>query len=200
MSRLAKNALFAMVLLLLCPCSLLAQRGGGGGGGRGGRGGSSGGAKGTPAESEEMKDFKNGIAMQASDQQVYWFLTMTKDTRLAKNTLENLAQHPDSAKAQAATLGSVLEKARGESHDFLENLTAPQKTGLKTFRKDVEKADSELEKTWKSLNQNLSHSKKDDSSQVTVETAKLEKALEKLSATQMTLGDKMGIQPPAEAK
>jgi hypothetical protein len=51
MNRISKSLLFAMVLLVLRPCSLLAQRGGG----RGGRGGNSGGAKGVPAESEEMK-------------------------------------------------------------------------------------------------------------------------------------------------
>ena len=194
MNRISKNVLFAVVLLLLCPCSLLAQRGGG----RGGRGGNSGGAKGVPAESEEMKDFKNGIAMQASDQQVYSFLTLTKDTRMARNTVENLAQHPDSAKTQAAVLGSTLEKAHSESRDFLENLTSVQKTGLKALRKDMEKADSEVEKSWKSLNQNLGHSNKDD--KLTVETAKLVKALDKFSASQMALGDKMGIEPPSESK
>jgi hypothetical protein len=135
--------------------------------------------------------------MQASDQQVYSFLTLTKDTRMARNTVEDLAQHPDSAKTQAAVLGSTLEKARSESRDFLKNLTAVQKTGLKALRKDMEKADSEVEKSWKGLNQNLG-SNTDD--KLTEETAKLEKALDKFSASQMALGDKMGIEPPSESK
>lgn len=191
-----KAALFTIAtILLLCPFSLLAQRAGGGG--RGGRGGSGSGPKPLPAESEEMKDFKNAIAMQANEQQVSWFLALTKDTRFARNKAEDLTQHPATAKDQAATLAVAVEKARSESRDFLENLNDAQKTGLKPLRKNLEKAESEVGKSWKALNQDLGRSKIEDR-RVTEETEKLEKALAKFETEQLSLGGKMGIQPPSE--
>jgi hypothetical protein len=191
-----KAMLFAIVtILLLCPVSLLAQRAGGGG--RGGRGGSGNGPKPAPAESEEMKDFKKAISVQANEQQVSWFLALTKDTRAARNRAEDLAQHPATAKDQAATLAAAVEKARSESRDFLANLNDAQKAGLKALRKNVEKAESEVGKSWKTLNQDLGRSKVEDR-RMTEETEKLEKALAKFETEQLSLGGKMGIQPQSE--
>ena len=189
MSRLTMLA-GLVIALVLCPGSLLAQRGGG----RGGRGGSSGGASGTPAESEEMKDFKRGAAVQANERQIALFRELAKDAEMAKSQAAELARQNKMTPDQLNILEGVIGTARDESNHFLASLSDVQRAGLKAARKNVEKADSDLGKRWEVLNQQLDRTKTNDQ-QIAAEMEKLEKALAKFVTEQWALGDQMGIQP-----
>ncbi len=180
------------IILWLCPCSLLAQRTGG----RVGRGGA-GSPAGGPADSQEMKDFKRGVAVQADELQVSQFQLLAKDTEIARNQARELIQQPGMTRDQATRLASAVEKVRGESQDFLTGLSEPQRSGLKVWRKNVEKADSDVGRNWKALNQDLERAKI-DAKQMADETEKLAKALTKFATEQLNLGREMGIQSPPE--
>ena len=187
-----RSIVVAFVIVLAgCPCSLLAQRGGG----RGGRGSTGGGASGGPAETQEMKDFKLGAAVQANERQVALFQALAKDAEVARSQAGELVRLGKTTPDQFTILGAAIETARDESKNFLSSLSEQQKSGLKGFRKNVEKADSDVGKNWEALNQQFGRTNKGDQ-QIAAEMAKLEKALAKFVTEQWDLGDKMGIQPP----
>lgn len=179
-----------VIALVLCPCSLLAQRGGG----RGGRG-STGGANGGPSETQEMKDFKRGAAVQANERQIALFQELAKDAEAAKSQAAELARLGKMSPDQFTMLGAAIETARDESNHFLSSLSEVQRSGLKASRKNVEKADFDLGKRWDALNQQFERAKTDDQL-MAAEMAKLEKALTKFVTEQWNLGGEMGIQPP----
>jgi hypothetical protein len=116
---------------LLCPVSLLAQRGGG----RGGRGNASSGPKGGVPESDEMKDFKRALAIQATEPQIALFQLLVKDMGTAKEKVKDLAKNPERTREQAGILAYVVEDARDESHDFLRGLSDIQKSALKAWKR-----------------------------------------------------------------
>jgi hypothetical protein len=187
----------AMVLplvlaLLLSPVSLLAQRGGG----RGGRGTTSGPKGGVP-ETDEMKDFKRALALQATEPQIALFQILAKDMGTAKEKVGDLAKHPERTREQAGILAYVVENARDESHDFLRGLSDTQKSGLKAWKKKVEKADSDVSKRWKGLTQDIAR-EKIDGKRMAADAEKLSEALEKSLTEQWRLVGKMGIQPPPD--
>lgn len=179
-----------VIVLVLCPCSLLAQRGGG----RGGRG-STGGASGSPSETQEMKDFKLGAAVQANERQVALFQALAKDAEVARSQAGELVRLGKMTPDQFTILGAAIETARDESKNFLSSLSEQQKSGLKASRKNVEKAGSDVGKNWDALNQQFERTNKNDQ-QIAAEMTKLEKALAKFVTEQWDLADKMGIQNP----
>jgi hypothetical protein len=188
LSRLTVAAL--AIVLALSPRSLLAQRGGG----RGGHGNPVGAAKGVPAEDNELKDFNRAVALQATPQQVDLFRQLAKDTTAAAAKAENLAQHPEKIKEDAGILAYVVEVARDGSHDFLAELSHPQKSGLKVWRKNVEKADADVGRSWKALSRDLAQKAADDK-RIGADNERLQKALAKSLDEQWNLAEKMGISP-----
>jgi hypothetical protein len=142
-----------------------------------------------------MKEFSRGFALQANAPQVSLFQILAKDTVAAKDKVEDLVLHPEKTKDQADILAYVVENALDESHDFLKGLSDAQKSGLKAWKKNVEKADSDVDKCWKTLNQVLVRQKTDDK-RIGSDAEKLGKALENLETEQWNLARKMGIQPP----
>lgn len=187
-----RTMIVALIIALgLCPGSLLAQRGGG----RGGRGGSSAGASGIPADTEEMKDFKHGAAVQANERQIALFQELAKDTEIAKGQAAEFARQGKMTPDRLNTLDGSIGTAREESNHFLASLSDVQRSGLKAARKNVEKADSDLGQRWKALNQQLERTKTNDQ-QIATEMEKVEKALAKFVTEQWALADQMGIQSP----
>ncbi len=185
-SRLTMAAL--AIVLALGPWSLWAQHGGG----RSGHGNPAGAVKGVPAEDNELKDFNRAVALQATPQQVDLFRQLAKDTTAAAAKAENLAQHPEKIKEDASILAYVVEVARDGSHDFLAELSHPQKSGLKSWRKNVEKADAEVGKSWNALSKDLALKAVDDK-RIAADNARLQKALAKSLDEQWNLAEKMGI-------
>jgi hypothetical protein len=186
LSRLLMAALG--IVLAFSPCSLWAQRGGG----RGGHGNPAGSSKGEPAESDELKDFNRAVALQATPQQVELFQQLAKDTTAAAAKAGNLLQHPERIKEDAGILAYVVEVARESSHDFLDGLSHPQKSGLKAWRRNVEKADADVGRSWKALSRDLAQKAGDDK-RIAADNDKLQKALAKSLNEQWNLAEKMGI-------
>ena len=189
LSRLSVAAL--TIVLTFCPWPLLAQRGGG----RGTHGNSPGPSKSEPGESDELKDFSRAIALQATPEQVDLFQQLSKDTTAAADKARNLAQHPENMKEDSGILAYVVEVARDSSRDFLAGLSHAQKSGLKAWRKNVEKADIEVGKTWKALSKDMAQ-KTTDEKQAAADNDKLEQALTKSFTEQWNLALRMGIPRP----
>jgi hypothetical protein len=187
LSRLTMAAL--AIVLVVSPWSLWAQRGGG----RGAHGNPAGAAKSEPAEDNDLKDFNRAVALQATPQQVDLFRQLAKDTTAAAAKAENLAQHPEKIKEDASILAYVVEVARDGSHDFLEELSHPQKSGLKAWRKNVERADADVGRSWKALTRDLEQ--KVDDKRIAADNERLRKALAKSLDEQWNLAEKMGISP-----
>jgi hypothetical protein len=113
----------------------------------------------------------------------------------ARDKAGDLAQHPERARDQAGLLAYVVEHARDDSQEFLKGFSDTQKSGLKAWKKKVEKASSEVGKRWKALNHDIAQRKVADK-QMAADAEKLESALTKFDTEQWNLGKKMGIQPP----
>lgn len=73
-------------------------------------------------ESDEMKDFKRALALQATEPQIVLFQILVKDMGAAKEKVKDLAKNPERTREQAGILTYVVENARDESHDFLRGL------------------------------------------------------------------------------
>src|SRR6202044_1826286 len=122
--------------LLACPCAMLAQRGGGhAGGGSAGGGGLSSTGKATGVDvKDDLKDFHDALAVQATSQQMVEYAAMIKSTEAAAAELKNfLDQYGKSSVAElasrSATLEQTIETARTENKKFLEGFSDRQKSG-----------------------------------------------------------------------
>lgn len=182
------------IALTFFPCSLLAQHGGG----RGTHSIPSGAAKGEPAEDDALKGFSHAIALQATPDQVELFQQLRKDTAAAAKKADNLAQHPEKMKEDATILAYVVETALESSHDFLTELSPAQKSGLKAWKKNVEKAGGEVDKNWKALNKTLEQDFRDDR-QAVAENSRLQQSLARSLAELEKLAEKMSIPPPPDS-
>jgi len=193
----SRVAVLTIGTLLLLSTSLLAQHGGhGGGGGRGGapRAGAA------DTSDASLADFNRALAVQATSDQASHFPELSKSTENARKLAQDLAG--PGAKADSATdfarknaaLKAAVEDAQGSNQDFVKSFTKSQKAGLKELTKKLEKADSEVTKSWKDLEKQLGGAKAN--SEVIAGTAdKLEKALEEFQSQQVELGKEMGITP-----
>lgn len=177
-----------VIIIAICPLPLQAQRGGG----RGSHGGTATTPKGEPAEDNSLKDFSRAIALQADAGQIDLFHQLTKDTTTAADKAGDLAQHPERIKQQADILAYVVEVARGESHDFIQELSRAQRSGLKTWRKNVERADAEVGKSWKTLSKDLTRDSGGEK-RLAADNLNLQQSLAKLLTEQGRLAQRMSI-------
>src|ERR1700691_1916972 len=126
--------------LLACPCAVLAQRGAGGGrtgGGTAGGGGLS--SVGKPSgvdEKDDLKDFHEAMAVQASSQQIVEYAAMMKGTEAASAELKSFLEQPSKENiaselsSRGANLQQAIERARTENNKFVEGFSEQQKSGL----------------------------------------------------------------------
>jgi hypothetical protein len=192
----------AIAALLAFPCAVLAQRGGGGGhigGGSpiGGPMGSGGRATGVDNK-DDLRDFHEVLAVQASPEQMAAFSEMLRNTAAAADelkTFEEQLQKDSSATALAGrdkTLEDALESARILNRKFLEGFSSAQKNGLKIVTKRLVKADSEVGQQAKAVGQAVEASAA--STQLTNSTQNLDRLLGSFQRAQFDLGDEMSIQ------
>lgn len=192
-------------LLLAYPCGMLAQHGGGGhgGGGTGGGGGLNGGggrATGVSTK-DDLKDFHQALAVQATSQQIMEYASMLKSTAAAsvelQAFLEQLGKQNNASElaSRDATLDQALERARTENKKFLDGLSGPQKSGLKDITKKLTKADSDLAQQAKALDQKVGDTKA-VGPQMASSAQNLEHALTSFRSQQLGLGEEMGIGDP----
>src|SRR5580693_10271942 len=128
--------------LLGCPCGMLAQHGSPGGGGLAGSAG--GGGLSGPAgratgvsEKDELKDFRELLAVQATSQQIVQYAAMLKIAEAAsaewRSFQESFAKEHSGPElvSRSAALDQALERTRTENKKFLDGLSERQKSGLK---------------------------------------------------------------------
>ncbi|MFZ0299169.1 MAG: hypothetical protein WAM13_12535 [Candidatus Sulfotelmatobacter sp.] len=187
--------------LLAYPCGMLAQHGGG----AAGRGGESAGGLSAPtgiasgvSEKDELKGYREVLAVQATSQQVVQFAAMAKVSEAAGTELRGFREElgkengGSGLAGRSATLDQALEKARAENKKFLDGLSERQKSGLKEVIKRLAKADSDLEQQAKALDQAEADAKA--VGQLIAGAAEgLDRALTSFRSQQADLGRQMSI-------
>jgi hypothetical protein len=182
----------------------------------GGGSGANAGRPGGVSEKDDLKDFHLALAVEATAEQRTAFAQAMRDTQAASELLktfrkslsretaagESVSGGPaekaaaDSTPAplgeRAGAVEQAIEKARDENKKFTGSFSAAQKSGLKDIRKKLEKADSELEKETKALEQSV-EAPKAESAALGNSAASLGKALGGFEDEQLALGRQMGI-------
>jgi len=191
--------------LLAYPCGVFAQHGGGGGhvgGGVTGGGGLSNGNHATGVDAkDDLRDFHEIMAVQASREQKAAYAAMVKSTADASVELKILVgqtgkeNHAPEIAGRDKTLQDAVETARTLNKRFLEGFSEAQKSGLKEITKKLGKADSELAQQAKVLDQavetNAAAPRMASSAQA------LESALTGFQRAQAGLGEEMSIDTSA---
>ena len=205
MFRSVSNSCLGIMLLsaalLVSPCVMLAQHGGGGGrigGGSAGGGGLSGGNRATGIENkDDLRDFHQIMAVQASSEQKAAYAAMLKSTMAASTDLQGfivvLAKEnnaPEVAKHDKS-FEDAIETARTLNKRFLEGFSEAQKSGLKEITKRLGKADSELAQQAKALDQQVEVNA--PGAQMAGTAHNLQGALTSFQREQADLGEEMSI-------
>jgi hypothetical protein len=184
--------------LLACPLAVFAQRHGGGGASAGGGGMNSIGRPTGVDQKDDLKDFHEALAVQATSQQIVDYNAMVKSAMAASTELRSLLEQLDKKDntsplvGRGATLQQALEKARTENKNFLAGFSSAQKTGLKETTKKLTKEDAELAQRSAELNQKISDAKP-ASDAIASSVQNLEIALANFQNEQASLGEEMGI-------
>jgi hypothetical protein len=188
--------------VLVYPCAMLAQRGAGGGhtgGGVAGGEGLSGVGKPTGVDAkDDLRDFHEVMAVQATSQQVIAYDLMLKSTAAASTQLqafrEQLGKENQGSElaSRGLTLNQALEKARTQNKAFLEGFSEPQKSGLKEISKRLIKADSDLAQQANALDQQVREAKA-PGPQIATSAQSLDHALTSFQSEQLDLGAEMSI-------
>ena len=173
------------------PCALLAQR-------RGGHGAGASRAPGGVSSTDDLKDFKRAIALQASPDQVVQFRRLTESIQVARKSAEDFLEvAKDAGKADLLRstdhLAVAIDKAQIDNQRFLQTFSDVQKSGLKEITKKLGKANSDVTKRSKALTRDLERSRI-SGQQISGVTEQLDKALSDLQARQLAIGSEMGIQ------
>lgn len=192
--------LFLFATLLTCPGGLLAQRGTGGiGGGLAGGGGLSGGngiASGIDTK-DDLKDFHEVLALQASKPQIGEYRLMMKSTEAAgvqvQTLLEQATKEDRTKLADGATrLSAAITQARTENTKFLEQLSDRQKTGLRETVRKLNKTDSELGQQIKAFDALIAVARTGNL-QIANSAENVKSILTSFHDQQVELGDEMSI-------
>lgn len=184
--------------LLAVPVGAAAQRHGGAGGTTGQGGLHTYGRPDGVDEKDDLKDFHQALALQATSQQIAEYKKLVKSTEDAKDQLHALLEHFDKQEPEAelvsrgTALRQSLENARGDSKTFVEGFSPAQKSGLKDLTKRLAKADSDLEQEDRTLDAGLQDAKA-AASEISARATTLEKALAEFENQQLALGRQMSI-------
>ena len=137
-------------------------------------------------EKDQLKDFHQALAVQATSQQIAAFQQLVKNTGAAHDQLAALASIK-SPRDGIAALDQALESARTATRKFQDDLSEPQKSGLRELLRRLDKADSDLTQEAKRFDQNV------ESGSSASNAASLDTALTSFSNEQFALGREMGI-------
>jgi hypothetical protein len=191
----------AMALLAL-PCSLFAQHGAGGGhtgGGLAGGGGLSGG--GGPGSGldvkDDLKDFHETLALQATSQQVIDYKAMIAATDHAAAELKSFLTVVNEANsatlaAQDKNLIQAFQLALTSNANFLQKLSDRQKNGLKETIKKLDKSESEVAQQSKALDLEV-EAAKSGGPQIATSAQNIERSLATFRSQQIDLGGEMSM-------
>ncbi|HVI06733.1 MAG TPA: hypothetical protein VND65_00420 [Candidatus Binatia bacterium] len=187
------------VALLALGCICQAQRGPGsvGGGSSVGGGLSGGGRASGVSVKDDLKDFHEALALQATGQQVSQFQAMVNSAEAAGKELKNLerAATGNDAKGSPLALEQSIEKARDDSRKFLDGLSDQQKTGLREVIRRLSHADGDLAQQARQVDQLAGAG----AAALASAARNLDAALAGFRAQQQSLGEAMSILSPAGA-
>ncbi len=190
--------------LLAYPCATFAQHGGGGGhigGSAAGGGGLSGGNRATGIENkDDLRDFHQIMAVQASNEQKIAYAGMLQSTAVASTELKAFIEQtgkehnaPELA-SHDKTLEDAIETARALNKKFLEGFSEAQKSGLKEITKRLTKSDSDLAQEAKVVDQEVETNA--PVGQMLISAQNLDRALTSFQRAQVDLGEEMSIENP----
>ncbi len=198
------RAIVVAAALLACPYGMLAQHGGGGGhigGPAAGGGGLSGGNRATGIENkDDLRDFHEIMAVQASNEQKIAYAAMLQSTSVADTELKTFIEQigKENNAPQVAnhdkTLEDAVETARTLNKKFLEGFSEAQKSGLKEITKRLTKSDSELAQQAKVVDQGVETNAQ--AAQMLISAQSLDRALSSFQRAQVDLGEEMSIENP----
>ncbi|MGD0570848.1 MAG: hypothetical protein ABSA78_20810 [Candidatus Sulfotelmatobacter sp.] len=187
--------------LLAHPSEMLAQRGAGGGHTGGGvESGESlssiGKATGVDVK-DDLKDFHEMLAVQATSQQIVAYAAMLKTTAAASAELKTLLdqlgkQSSQELASRVASLNQAIEAARTEEKKFLDGFSDRQKSGLKEITKKLLKADADLAQQARELDERVVDAKT-PGPQIASVAQGLDQALTSFQTGQLDLGEEMSI-------
>jgi hypothetical protein len=145
---------------------------------------------------DDLKDFREALAVQATGPQITEYEALVKTTEAAKDALQALLQQVGKNDAaefsrRDAVLDQMLGKARTDSKKFVDEFSAEQKSGLKEFTRRLAKADSDVASEVSKLDQAAQVAKAGP--EVATHAQTLDKALADFSTQQLALGREMGI-------
>jgi hypothetical protein len=192
-----------LAALLAFPSGMLAQHGGGhGGGGHAvGGGGLSGEGRATGLDAkDDLKDFHEALAVQATNPQIVAFAGLFGSTSAARAAMQplleslNKAQDGSSLADRDANLDRAIEQARAENKKFFDNLSATQKSGLKETTKKLTKTDSDLDLQAKALDPEVRA--KPVGAGALGAAQSLDRTLASFQSQQLELAEEMGIGDP----
>ncbi len=191
-----------------------AQHGGGGGGNAGGSAG--GGRNSIPlicvhdcpalreglSSEDDLKYFRRVMAMQATADQRAAFAKVAQHTQFALDQLQAFRQFlqqtsPSTPIAtviadRATALDQALDQARASNQNFLASLSDEQKTGLRDATAKLAKADFDLDRQIKALEQ-IVHTPKPEPEPIANSAAPLNNALVSFQSEQQALAREMSI-------
>jgi hypothetical protein len=192
-------ALILATALVIAPCKMLAQYGGGGGRGM------SGGGPNRPygvSTKDDLKDFHRLVALQATQEQKTMFVRVVQDGQEASQQLKALRdmQQPPSAPAdlpgRAAHLDQAIEKARTSNQGFVASFSPAQKSGLKDITRKLLKTDLDLARQTRELSQAIQTAGAVNERALS-SLAEIEKTLADFRSVQQSLAGEMSIALPS---
>lgn len=137
-------------------------------------------------EKDQLKDFHQALAVQATSPQIAGFQQLVKTTSAAHDQLAAFAS-VKSPRDGITALDQSLESARSATRKFQDGLSEEQKSGLREILRRLDKADSDLTQEAKRFDQTV------ESSGSASNAASLDTALASFSNAQLAMGREMGI-------
>jgi hypothetical protein len=184
------------IVLVTSPGTLLAQR-------RGGHSAGSGRASAGAPSTDDLKDFKRAVALQATPDQMIQFEQLTRSIQTARKSAQDLLQTAEGTSKpdlfhSVYPLTNAVEEAQTDNEKFLRSFSPVQKSGLKDVTKKLGKASSDVTRQSKALTRGLEHAGI-EGKQIAGIAQRLDKALSDLQTKQLTVGTEMGIQEGKES-
>lgn len=144
---------------------------------------------------DTLKNFRRSMAMQATTDQRAAFAKISQYAEAASDQIQAFRKSLQPGiplSERASTLDQAIEKTRASNQNFLSSFSPAQKSGLQEFARKLAKADFDLDRQVKALDQLLPTSKP-DSEPLTNAIAALDKALASFQSEQLALGREMSI-------
>ncbi len=143
-------------------------------------------------DKDQLKDFHEALAVEATSQQIAEFQALRKKTDTARAEIQKFLQPAKENSLTAAAnfeLDQSLETARSETKKFLDGFSEKQKSGLKELVRLLDHTDALLGDEERKLDQAF----KSSPGSVAEHAAGLDKALQDFSSQQLALAREMSI-------